>query len=91
MSTLFVLGLSHKTAPLSVREQLSAPAHRLEQALAELRAQASIDEVVLVSTCNRVELIGASSEGPEASLRARFCSANQQLATRYGLDLSVWQ
>ena len=52
---LLVLGVSHHTAPIELREQLAIPAEALGGALAQLSSHASIGEAVLLSTCNRTE------------------------------------
>ncbi len=51
-----VIGLSHKTAPVEVREKLSIPEHQMEQAIAHLRSYPHVLEVVILSTCNRLEI-----------------------------------
>lgn len=53
---IIVVGLSHKTAPVEVREQLAVPESRMGEALARLRAYPGVREGVLLSTCNRVEV-----------------------------------
>jgi glutamyl-tRNA reductase len=53
---VIVVGLSHKTAPVEVREKLAVPESRLDEALARLRGYAGIREGFLLSTCNRVEV-----------------------------------
>ncbi|MGI9081955.1 MAG: glutamyl-tRNA reductase [Thermoleophilaceae bacterium] len=53
---LLALGLSHKTAPLAVRERLALPERRASAVLAELTAHDAIHEAVALSTCNRSEL-----------------------------------
>jgi glutamyl-tRNA reductase len=53
---IIVVGLSHKTAPVEVREKLAVPESRLDEALARLRGYAGIKEGFLLSTCNRVEV-----------------------------------
>ncbi|MGF1537118.1 MAG: glutamyl-tRNA reductase [Elainellaceae cyanobacterium] len=53
---IIVVGLSHKTAPVDVREKLSIPAEQLEAAIAHLTSYPHIDEVAVLSTCNRLEL-----------------------------------
>ncbi|MFB4202890.1 Glutamyl-tRNA reductase [wastewater metagenome] len=50
------LGLSHKTAPIEVRERVVFEPERLGGALRELTGQPGIEEAVLLSTCNRTEL-----------------------------------
>jgi len=54
--TLLVVGLSHHSAPVSVLEQASVPTSRLEKVIDELHRGESISEVMLLSTCNRVEV-----------------------------------
>ncbi len=53
---IMVVGLSHKTAPIEIRERLSIPADQLGQALADLKKEGGIKEAVLLSTCNRLEV-----------------------------------
>ncbi len=57
---LFVIGLSHKTAPVKVRERLAVGREELPLALASLVGLDELDEVVLVSTCNRTEVYSTS-------------------------------
>ena len=64
---LFVAGLSYKTAPVAVREQLAVQASRLSCYGCRLKVRGDLSEVVLVSTCNRVEIYGV---GPRMSDRA---------------------
>ena len=52
---LLVLGLSHKTAPVEVRERMAVPEEGLAEALSSLVAQPGIAEAMILSTCNRVE------------------------------------
>ena len=56
---LLCIGLSHKSAPLSVRERLALSVE--EQGKALLALAEALPEAVLVSTCNRVELYLAAS------------------------------
>ncbi len=51
-----VVGLSHKTAPVEVREKLSIPEPQMESAIAHLCSYAHIEEVAILSTCNRLEI-----------------------------------
>ncbi|MEO0409395.1 MAG: glutamyl-tRNA reductase [Cyanobacteria bacterium P01_A01_bin.135] len=53
---IIVVGLSHKTAPVDVREKLSIPTEQTEAAIAHLTSYPHIDEVAILSTCNRLEL-----------------------------------
>lgn len=51
-----VIGLSHKTAPVEVREKLSVPDDAKEKALTQLRCYPHIEEAAILSTCNRLEV-----------------------------------
>jgi glutamyl-tRNA reductase len=53
-----VIGLSHKTAPIEVRERFASGPDVLPTILARLTSRAEIDEAMFLSTCNRVEVIG---------------------------------
>ena len=64
--SLYVLGINHQTAPVSLRETVAFGPDTLRQALASLRAQAGVQEAVLLSTCNRTELYARSDNGPDA-------------------------
>ncbi len=66
---LTLVGLSHKTAPVDIREKLTFPASRQEHALAHLLDSDAVTEAVIVSTCNRTEIYAvtaASHDGPAA-------------------------
>ena len=66
---LLCLGLSHKTAPLRVRERLALGNEQLGQVIQQL-AQA-VPEVMLLCTCNRVEFY-AAGETADAVLMSAF-------------------
>ncbi|HEX9020036.1 MAG TPA: glutamyl-tRNA reductase, partial [Nitrospirota bacterium] len=53
---IIVIGLSHKTAPIEVREKLNFPESTLPDALRKLMTYEGIRESMIVSTCNRVEI-----------------------------------
>ncbi|MCD8489119.1 MAG: glutamyl-tRNA reductase [Desertifilum sp.] len=57
-----VVGLSHKTAPVEVREKLSIPEPQVEGAIAHLLSYPHIEEVAILSTCNRLEIYIVTSE-----------------------------
>src|SRR6202051_4684616 len=58
-----VLGVNHKTAPVEVRERFAISESRLPEALARLTAMDGIEEGMIVSTCNRVEIFARSQNG----------------------------
>jgi glutamyl-tRNA reductase len=57
---IVVIGLSHKTAPVDVREKLSTNADALPDVLARLSSRRELSEVMLLSTCNRAEVLACS-------------------------------
>lgn len=57
---IFVAGLSYKTAPVEVREKLAVRPSLLPCRGCKLKLNAGLDEVVLLSTCNRVEIYGTT-------------------------------
>ena len=61
--TIVNVGVSHQTAPAEVLEKLAVPSAELGGVLARLHALPGIDEVAVLSTCNRVEVYAAAS-GP---------------------------
>ncbi len=56
-SNLLLLGINHTTAPLAVRERLAIPPARLADATRTLAHQPGVREALILSTCNRVELL----------------------------------
>jgi len=70
MPELLALGVSHKTAPLDLRERLSLTEGRAVSALAELTAASGIHEAAAISTCNRTELYLIVSDPVEAESTA---------------------
>ena len=79
---IIVVGLSHKTAPVEVRERLSAGAEALPVVLSRLAARSELQEVMFLSTCNRVEVVAlASDQRVEPAMRA----IREELAHHGGL------
>ena len=63
-----ILGINHRTAPVSLREKVAFSEERLLAALRTLREQVGVAEVVILSTCNRTEVYWAgSASGAELS------------------------
>ncbi len=67
---LLALGVSHKTAPLALRERLALPEGRSTAILSELGAVESVAETVALSTCNRTELYLIASDAVAAESAA---------------------
>jgi glutamyl-tRNA reductase len=66
MSALHIVGLSHRTAPLELREALAFPRDAIAAALRRVREEAGATESMILSTCNRVEVY-ARSERADAT------------------------
>jgi len=80
--SLFIFGINHRTAPVAVRERLAYPEGEIVAALARLKQAApAIDEVALISTCNRVEIMGVTI-APDRAQR----EATNFLACDRGVD-----
>jgi glutamyl-tRNA reductase len=73
MSELLALGISHKTAPVELRERVALTDHEGRRLLRELTATAAVHEAVVISTCNRTELylvVGDPVDGETTALGA---------------------
>ncbi len=60
---IVVVGLSHRSAPVEVRERLAVAPADLGQRLTDLRQRTNAGEMVLLCTCNRVEVMAATQPG----------------------------
>jgi glutamyl-tRNA reductase len=63
-----LVGVNHRSAPLEVRERLAIPDSRLADACRDLTARPGIEEGMIISTCNRVEVVTHTTNG-SADLR----------------------
>lgn len=63
-----LIGVNHKSAPVDVREQLAIPDGRLAEALGKLVSLPGVSEGMILSTCNRVEILARTVNG-SADLR----------------------
>lgn len=76
--TLALIGINHKTAPIELRERVAISREDLPETTRALASMPGVAECMIVSTCNRVEML-AAIETPETDL-AGF------LHTQFGLD-----
>jgi glutamyl-tRNA reductase len=67
---LFVAGMNHRTAPVAVREQLALEEEKIREILADLAGRGLLQEVMILSTCNRVEVYGVAPVPGEARSQA---------------------
>src|SRR5437870_9093042 len=58
---IVVIGLSHHTSPVEMRERFAFVEARIPEALQRLRSNGVADEAVILSTCNRVEIYAATT------------------------------
>jgi len=63
---IVIVGLNHRSAPIEVRESVAFENVYVREALVHLHDYPSIDEGVIVSTCNRVEVIAAAGDARSA-------------------------
>ncbi|MEX0267991.1 glutamyl-tRNA reductase [Leptolyngbyaceae cyanobacterium UHCC 1019] len=81
---IVVVGLSHKTAPVEVREKLSIPETSCDKAIAQLCSYPHLEEVAILSTCNRLEIYVVVNE-TENGIReiTQFLSDHSKLPIAY--------
>ncbi|MDX6661311.1 MAG: glutamyl-tRNA reductase, partial [Solirubrobacteraceae bacterium] len=77
MSELLALGISHKTAPVELRERVALPEGRAEEFLRELVAEEAVHEAVAISTCNRTEVYLVTGDPVDAETAALGMLARQ--------------
>jgi glutamyl-tRNA reductase len=65
-----VIGLSHHTSPVEMREQFAFAEAKIPDVLQKLRNSGVADEAVILSTCNRVEIYAVTPTSDQAGLRA---------------------
>ena len=81
--TIFLVGMSHKSAPVDVREKMGIGQESIEHFLRGLATSPDIDECLVLSTCNRVEMLGLS---PDVSAAVKH--AIEYLGAFHGRDPS---
>jgi glutamyl-tRNA reductase len=74
---LVVIGLSHHSSPVALRERFAFPEARVPEVLQNLRTTQIAEEAVILSTCNRVEIYAVTSLEPAAA----FASLREFLVT----------
>src|ERR1041384_6426843 len=72
---LALVGLSHKTAPVEVRERLAFPGDGVRDALTALTGRHQVNEAMILSTCNRVEVVAQSTD--DDTIREFLCDFHQ--------------
>jgi glutamyl-tRNA reductase len=91
---VFVVGVSWRTAPVAIRERLAFRDEEVDAALADLLASPDIDEAVILSTCNRVEIYGSCAARPgvqSAAAEARSFLARSRGVAAEGLASHIYE
>jgi glutamyl-tRNA reductase len=87
---VFVVGLNHKIADVDVREKLAFQGDKLAEGLMRFRELPGIQEAMILSTCNRVELYANIQDTQQASDSVKaFLSAFHNI-NRSSLDRSLY-
>ena len=68
---MIVVGLSHRSAPIAIRERIAIAPRKVGEALAQVLGINAVTETVILSTCNRVEVYAAPDRGSDHRLVAR--------------------
>ena len=85
---VFLVGLSHKSAPIDVREKVALTGDALKAALGELRGADGVREALVVSTCNRVEVYVQATDDSAARrfFTSRSPGADGHLYVKGGVE-----
>ena len=84
---IVIVGLNHRTAPVEVRERVAFDRSLLGETLQALRALPSVQEGAVLSTCNRVEVVAATSDREAAFLEIkRFLLDQEAEAAEHNLE-----
>src|SRR5271163_3204117 len=79
--TLFIVGINHRSAAVALRERLAFADDEIVPALDRLRESChSVTEAALISTCNRVEVVGVATDAARAADETlKFLSADRKV------------
>jgi glutamyl-tRNA reductase len=88
---IIIVGMNHRSAPIEVRESVAFETSYVREALGRLRGYPSIQESVILSTCNRVEVVAAALDGSSASEEIKaFLVEQRARKNRHSLDDHVY-
>ncbi len=87
---IIVVGLSHKSAPIEVREKLNFPENTLPDALRKLMTYDGVKESMIVSTCNRVEIYASVRESTSGIDRIKQFISDYHNLSREALEKSLY-
>jgi len=80
--SVVVIGLSHRTSPVELRERFAFAEAKIPDALKSLRESGVASEAVIVSTCNRVEIFAATPVEPAKA----FAELKQFLVSHHAYE-----
>lgn len=83
---ILLVGISHRTAPVEIREKLACPSSRVAEEVRKLLQLDFLEEVVLLSTCNRVEVVFVSEKPAQAGEAVRNFLSDYSGMSRETLD-----
>lgn len=89
---IFTVGINHESAPVVLREKVAILPDQAEDALRHACQQAALDEVLILSTCNRTEIVGVADDAAAAERSLSWLAAWSRLplsdiaACSYRLD-----
>ena len=75
---LIVVGINHRTAPVEVREKVAFSEDEILEVLACAREEPTLAEAILLSTCNRTEFYGLSTDNGAAEMYIRKLIARRK-------------
>ncbi len=87
---IMVVGINHVSAPVNLREQLAFSAVQCEAALARLKQSAALREILILSTCNRVEFLLSTSWPDEALDTVINCLSETKSMDRRAFESAVY-
>src|SRR6478672_292459 len=88
---LVLVGISHRTAPVELRERIDFQARGLEVSLRALAQSAAVREAVVLSTCNRAELYGVSDDANQGGSAFVDFITDFHKVDRHALQPHVYQ
>ncbi len=80
-----IFGINHKTAPISVREKVAFAPDKISAALESIQNDTDLEEVVIISTCNRMEIV---YKGDNSSKLVKWLSSHHQITSKEITDHS---
>ena len=87
---IMVVGINHVSAPVDLREQLAFSTTQCEAALADLKQSDALREILILSTCNRVEFLLSTSCPDEALNTVINCLAETKSVDRKTFESTVY-